>query len=206
MTQEHFCVEHNTPFFKTPRMKNFAHPVKDAAGNQILDKEGKPRWCSELEVKPTDILKPSMPEVGNSTPKTTNDREDSIEAQVAFKGVIELMVAGIVTREEPLGMSALLWAKVRLPPILERKPPEPSQSEGVTAATIRETDATNKLVPTSLTNPHDFMERIRTYAKENKKSMPGLATVCHTLGIERLTDITDFNKVWEDYKKLMDMK
>ena len=34
----------------------------------------------------------------------------SIELQTAFKGVIELMVANIITRDEPLGKVAIAWA------------------------------------------------------------------------------------------------
>ena len=34
----------------------------------------------------------------------------SIELQTAFKGVVELMVANIITRDEPLGKVAIAWA------------------------------------------------------------------------------------------------
>ena len=53
--QEHFCKEHNTEFFVRGSMKSFAHPLKDAAGNEIKDEKGKTIWCHEHIEIPASI-------------------------------------------------------------------------------------------------------------------------------------------------------
>ncbi len=115
---EHFCTEHNTPWFKVGKMKSYAHPVKDANDNQLFNEEGKARWCSEPVVKPATAPQASVVSATpTSTPKTTNDRVDSIESQTAFKGVVELICAGKLELTHHIAQGALLWAKVRLPAV-----------------------------------------------------------------------------------------
>lgn len=57
------------------------------------------------------------------------DNSASIEAQTAFKGIVELMVAKILGVEDGLSKIALAWAKARLsakePPVAESKQPQP---------------------------------------------------------------------------------
>jgi hypothetical protein len=64
-TQDHFCKEHNTKWFKSPNMKNYAHPVKDADGNQIYDAKGKPMWCSEPKPQTEPVQNVPQPPVVN---------------------------------------------------------------------------------------------------------------------------------------------
>ena len=54
-TVEHWCVEHDCKFFKSLKMKAFAHPI---AGSQGAD--GKNLWCYEHKKEteaPTDVIK-----------------------------------------------------------------------------------------------------------------------------------------------------
>ena len=51
--------------------------------------------------------------------QTGQDREDSIESQVAFKGMIELMVAGIIKPDSTEGTATIDWALGRLNPAVE---------------------------------------------------------------------------------------
>ncbi len=45
---EHFCKEHHTQWFKTGKMKTYAHPILDGDGNPIKE-NGKQIWCNEPE-------------------------------------------------------------------------------------------------------------------------------------------------------------
>ena len=51
--------------------------------------------------------------------QTGQDREDSIESQVAFKGMIELLVAGIIKPDSTEGRTTIDWALGRLNPAVE---------------------------------------------------------------------------------------
>jgi len=62
--QWHWCDEHDTEFFKSPKMKSYAHLVKDKEGNNIYDENGKPLWCHEHR----------EPEPPQSTEKPTNPK------------------------------------------------------------------------------------------------------------------------------------
>lgn len=53
--QEHWCSTHKTKFFKSGKMKSFAHPIKDESGNDTGE------WCQEGELpepKPTEPAPP----------------------------------------------------------------------------------------------------------------------------------------------------
>jgi hypothetical protein len=55
----HWCSIHKTPFFKTTKMKGYAHPIKDENGNDTGE------WCNEIKA-PEPKLKPE--------PKTSPDK------------------------------------------------------------------------------------------------------------------------------------
>ena len=45
-TADHgFCAEHNEKYIKTVNMRQAGHVIKDANGADILDENGKARWC-----------------------------------------------------------------------------------------------------------------------------------------------------------------
>jgi len=50
--QEHWCEEHQTKFFMKGKMKSYAHPVKDANGNDTGE------WCHEHKEQPASIKEP----------------------------------------------------------------------------------------------------------------------------------------------------
>ena len=77
---EHFCKEHNTKFFMAGNMRSFAHPVKDATGNEVKDDKGKTVWCHEHkdEKAPPPVqtssgppIDPAFDELKSETEKTT---------------------------------------------------------------------------------------------------------------------------------------
>jgi hypothetical protein len=53
-SKEHWCEKHNVEFFKTPRMRTYAHQV---AGEKTAD--GKPVWCNEPEPQQAQLIKKS---------------------------------------------------------------------------------------------------------------------------------------------------
>ena len=60
---QHWCKEHNTKFYKSAKMKTYAHPVKDDKGVLIS-------WCNEPAEKKTEATKPAepkAPEMARST-------------------------------------------------------------------------------------------------------------------------------------------
>ena len=44
-----YCKEHNTNWFKSEKMRSYAHMIKDANGKNIKDENGKPTWCNMPE-------------------------------------------------------------------------------------------------------------------------------------------------------------
>ena len=67
---EHWCVEHNTVFFKKGNMRGYAHPIKNANGVTV-------GWCNEPEHD-------APPEAEHQPPPETDKRQASIEAQNAL--------------------------------------------------------------------------------------------------------------------------
>jgi len=94
---EHFCKEHGVVFFKKGKMKGYAHPVVDDGGDPTGE------WCNEPEEK---AEKPQVARQGSTN--------ESIEAQVAFKGMIELIVADRITIDSKPGQAAYNWAMSKL--------------------------------------------------------------------------------------------
>jgi len=73
----HYCSIHKTPFFKKGKMKNYAHPIKDADGNDTGE------WCNE----PEESEKQEKPFTYSP------EKSASIETQVAVKAVTDLWIA-----------------------------------------------------------------------------------------------------------------
>ncbi len=76
-------------------------------------------------VPPLEAKKEYQPKVDNSA---------SIEAQTAYKGIVELMVAKILSAEDILSKIALAWAKARLSESKQIKPevsPKPDTKEPI---------------------------------------------------------------------------
>jgi len=73
---EHWCEKHHTKFFKTEKMKAWAHPVKNEDGSQVLDDNGKPLWCSEKAEKSTPQSKTTQP-----APQPVTTKSEGVEEQ-----------------------------------------------------------------------------------------------------------------------------
>ena len=96
------CKEHGVEFFKTAKMKQWAHPIEGTE-----DESGKSKWCNEpLELDASKLPAPKpMPEVGDypDKPPSTNlplppipAREKDIHRQVALKAAIEAATHGLI--------------------------------------------------------------------------------------------------------------
>ena len=51
MAEEHYCSIHNTVFFKTEKMRGYAHPIKDKNEKTI-------GWCNEEDLEKLKNLEP----------------------------------------------------------------------------------------------------------------------------------------------------
>lgn len=127
----HYCVLHEQPYFKKGKMKGYAHPIGDEEGETI-------GWCNEEEV-----LEKSPSAKSTKEPARQSSTNESIESQVAFKGFIELIVAGVLLDNSKEYQTTLNWANSKLanwasvgePPKTESKdePPEvepPTKEQG----------------------------------------------------------------------------
>lgn len=54
MATEHWCTIHNTDFFKTAKMRTFAHPIKE--GEKTV------AWCEEKDLEEVAKLEPQKAE------------------------------------------------------------------------------------------------------------------------------------------------
>lgn len=97
---DHYCEEHQVKFFKKGGMKGYAHPLEDGAGETI-------GWCNEE--KPSEP-KPDPPKEAVKQSSTNA----SIEAQVAFKGYIKLIEAGVLLDNSKEYQTTLNWANSKL--------------------------------------------------------------------------------------------
>ena len=105
-------TQHDTDFFKTPRMKGYAHPVVDEYGEDVIDDEtGKQVWCNKPKqdmgameesakagehlvdeaVKQGGVVVEVKKKPGTKY-KADPDKISSIERQVSLKAAIELAV------------------------------------------------------------------------------------------------------------------
>ncbi len=106
---EHFCIEHQTKWFKTEKMKGYAHPIKDADEKTI-------GWCNEPKETEKPVEKLTKPEPSQPPTKYKTDpiKTESIETQVAIKALVELRVGGVLTDKSPEYQAMLTWCRGRL--------------------------------------------------------------------------------------------
>jgi hypothetical protein len=79
---------------------------RDVNGNHYVD-----RKVSQLYVSGQPVSKPGRTFGGHSE---SPEARASIEAQCAYKGVIDLICGKIITGEHPLARAAIKWASARL--------------------------------------------------------------------------------------------
>jgi len=94
--KEHFCTEHNTEFVKHKGKYGefYSHKI-----------EGTEEWCNE---------KKKQEEKQEEHFKADPEKQASIERQNAYSGLIQLMVAGIIKKEEPLGKEIIGYGAQKL--------------------------------------------------------------------------------------------
>lgn len=118
MTGVNYCKEHGKIWFKSGRMKTYAHPIKDDNDETI-------GWCNMPEdAKTTELPPPTTPgdplpeqqaEIEKVTkppvaqPARTDPRQESIEAQVAIKEIGEDWRAGILEPDDPRVLARKVW-------------------------------------------------------------------------------------------------
>jgi len=78
---------------------------REVYGNIFTD-----RKVTQLYVGGEAVAKGQPSKQGFQGYRDSPESRASIELQTAFKGVVELMVANIITRDEPLGKVAIAWA------------------------------------------------------------------------------------------------
>ena len=85
-----------------------------------MDEDDKGKSFKKFKIISEGRKPPSPSEGDGMTPDMWDEKDkkhrESIESQVAFKGVVELMVALIISKDDQLGKATLSWAKERLLP------------------------------------------------------------------------------------------
>ncbi len=105
MAEKHWCSTHEVVFFKKGKMKGYAHPIE---GTDPVE------WCNEPEGE-EDEPKPPVPKTQKEdTGRGSPTERLSIEAQVAFKGIVSLMGCGVINRDEGIAQTALNYAMSKL--------------------------------------------------------------------------------------------
>ena len=120
------------------------------AGESVeLTLEKKDKWWNVTHAEVAKVVeeKPpeKKPEISEPSHKPEDKRVDSIEAQVVWKGVVELLVGKIITLEYPLVKRAIAWAETKLPKIPEIKTIHPQ----LVKPPLEATESTTKPVDTS---------------------------------------------------------
>jgi len=112
----HYCTLHNTVFFKTEKMRGYAHPIKDAQGNTIKDGKGKDLWCNEEEGTPqeTPSQQVSTPHSATYSSPETDKRQVSIETQNAVTNTCNLWAAGKIEDDSLLAKNVLDYLASKL--------------------------------------------------------------------------------------------
>lgn len=74
----HYCVEHKTPFFKSPKMRGYAHP--------IVDDEGEPtgKWCNEPKEQAEAQASQAQKQWGGKSPEERISIERQVSAKIAY--------------------------------------------------------------------------------------------------------------------------
>ncbi len=193
---EHMCPIHGVEFFKTPRMKGYAHPVTDAAGKKVY-KNGKQVWCNEDDLTSGEPEPVSMPQPQVAPPNAPQEertewaphpkKQASIEAQNARTALTSLMIAGKLTTASIDAYDPLEFALVS----------QLTDRAGVTFKGFKNKQGT-------------MVDAAKAAGAVEKKQFPNLGAFlnkCHSdLGLERadvekmldtkLSASTDFDGAW----------
>jgi len=111
---EHWCAKHHTKFFKTPKMKAWAHPVKNEDGSPTLDDNDKQIWCSEKTETPPETIGAQA-----KTAEKEKATEPAPDASFSFeREATETSQEAVTSKSEPVKEEAsvidLDWLKESL--------------------------------------------------------------------------------------------
>lgn len=107
---EYFCQQHGTPWFKKGNMKGYAHPVKDANGNQMVE-NGKNVWCNmpedneptpESEQPPTAESPPHATQT-NSPPQANRQSRPGAEVGMWWNNLALDLRSGYIDKNTETG-------------------------------------------------------------------------------------------------------
>jgi len=144
----------------------------------------------EGELPPTGVEQPVRAKPQGST-------NESIESQVAFKGIIELMVAKIIDKEDTEGKTALIWAMARLNPF----PPNPSPE----ATKSIKQPVEEKVDSSPHKNIGALLNNAIKLAKENGVTFVP-SELCEAIGVETTQEIADLKSAWQDVMTIINKK
>lgn len=78
--EAHYCAEHKADWFKRGNMRDYAHPIKDAKGNAVLNAQGKPSWCNEVKAIQTVKDAPTEAEAAEAGTPPWGSEPDELPA------------------------------------------------------------------------------------------------------------------------------
>lgn len=109
MSEGHYCVIHKVPFFKKGKMRNYAHPIE---GTDPVE------WCNEEEKTEEKVTETPTEKPAHIPTKPfqrgSPEERSSIESQVAFKGIVELLVGKVIDLKHPLTQTVINYASSKL--------------------------------------------------------------------------------------------
>ena len=102
---DHYCVIHGCEFFKTEKMRGYAHPIKD--GDELLG------WCNEKATP--DTLQEQPPRA----PLKPDPTRVSIERQTSLKAATDLAIAQLQNGTETTKVAINCYGIIRVAALFE---------------------------------------------------------------------------------------
>ena len=191
----YYCKEHDAEFFKKGKMKRLAHPIGDTG-----------TWCNmpegqepEPEAPPPPVAKDGM------TPELWAEKDraqaHSIETQVAFKGIIDLLTAKIIGVEGDYAFKALDWAIAHLQ--TDKTTTAPTQKSQSTPPERATGASQGEKAPLLSTDGKSFKNVGELFTEAQKIGVPR-QKVLDMCRVKSSNDLTDLAGAWElvkDYKE-----
>lgn len=197
---EHWCPIHGVEFFKTPRMKGYAHPVTDAEGKKVY-KHGKQVWCNEDDLASGEPEPASMPRPQVAPPPTHEEertewaphpkKQASIEAQNARTNLTSLCVAGKLAEDAVLSKAEeqlilLLTVTAGFP---RGNPTDSIVSSPMVQEAVRQGGVVTKVTSKEFPNLGAFLNRCHTELGLERTEVEKILDV-------KLSTSTDFEGAW----------
>jgi len=113
MAEGHYCSIHNTTFFKKGKMRGYAHPIKDEAG------EDTGQWCNEEDLEKVksgidETRKPKPVPLQEGEEPLPKSKSQEIAEHVWWKEMGEMLRAKDIDVTKPAGklMRTAYYAKM----------------------------------------------------------------------------------------------